>query len=148
MKYRILACALLLVGLSLTARSQVDSRRDGSWWSTMSVESRNTYVVGMFDGTDVGRNFATWGIMEKYGNHDPAIGKAIASYDGLETKYFTNVTSAQVSDGLTEFYKDYRNRSILVPDAIWPVLKEIAGDPQTEIDSLVRNLRKNARSPQ
>lgn len=145
---RFLVCVLLFTGLSLSARSQVDARRDGNWWSTMSTESKNMYVVGVFDGMDFGRDFAIWGTIKKYGNADPAVGKAVASYDGLETKYLTSVSSLQVSDGLTEFYKDYRNRSILVSGAIWPVMKEIAGDPQSDIDSLVRNLRKNAQSPQ
>lgn len=96
----------------------------------------------------IGRNFAVWGTMKKSGTADPAVGKALASYGDLEAKYFTNVTSLQISDGLTDFYKDYRNRSILVSDAIWPVVKEIAGDPQSDIDSLVLNLRKNARTSQ
>ena len=148
MKRRSFVCALFFLGFSVAAWSQVDASRDGNWWNTLSAESKDIYVVGVFDGMVVGRNFAMWGTLEKYGTADPAIGKVMASYNGLETKYLTNVTSLQLSDGLTEFYKDYQNRSILVSDAVWPVVKEIAGDQQGEIDSLVRNLRKNAQSSQ
>jgi hypothetical protein len=146
MSCRTLVCALLLIGLSPPARPQTDTQRDGNWWTTISAETKNMYVVGMFDGMHLGGEFAYWGTLEKYGIKDPAVGKAMDSYDGLNKKYFSNVTSLQVSDGLTEFYKDYRNRSISVSDALWPVVKEIAGDPQAEIDSLVRNLRKNTHS--
>jgi hypothetical protein len=37
-----------------------------------------------------------------------------------------------------------RNRSILISDAVWPVLGSIAGDPKVQIDDLSENLRKNA----
>ena len=69
---------------------------------------------------------------------------AIQSFDHYNGSYFKTPTNNQVSEGLDVFYKDYRNRAILTPDAVWVVLNNIAGTPQSQIDSLTENLRKNA----
>jgi hypothetical protein len=53
--------------------------------------------------------------------------------------------AGQVSDGLDAFYKDYRNRSIRVVDAMWVVANSIAGTPQKEIDAMTENFRKYAQ---
>jgi len=59
-------------------------------------------------------------------------------------RYLKNPTTDQVVDGLTEFYEDFRNRSIRVNEAIWVVLRQIAGDPSDQIKQLIANLRKSA----
>ncbi|MGH9822017.1 MAG: hypothetical protein ACREDR_01990 [Blastocatellia bacterium] len=56
----------------------------------------------------------------------------------------SEVTAGQVREGLDRFYKDYRNRRILVQNAIWLVLNSIAGKPQADWDKMVENYRKNA----
>jgi hypothetical protein len=47
-------------------------------------------------------------------------------------------------DGLNSFYKDYRNRRIKVPDAVWLVANSIAGKPQNEMDKMIENWRQSA----
>jgi hypothetical protein len=90
---------------------------------------------------ELGKSFSIWkGAHEK----GPCLSKAVDSYDEYVSHYLTNVTSGQLTDGLDEFYKDYRNRSITVPKAVWPVLKSIAGDRKDQIEELTVNLRKDA----
>lgn len=40
--------------------------------------------------------------------------------------------------------KDYRNRSIIVHDAVWIVVNSIAGMPQDKLDKMIESWRKNA----
>lgn len=47
-------------------------------------------------------------------------------------------------DGLDSFYKDYRNRTIKVHDAVWLVVNEIAGTPQQTMGKLIESYRQNA----
>ena len=50
----------------------------------------------------------------------------------------------QLVDGLDSFYKDYRNRTIKVHDAVWLVVNEIAGTPQQTMGKLIESYRQNA----
>jgi hypothetical protein len=106
------------------------------------------YVTGVFDGMELGRNFTSWGIYNLKEKGSPCLSQAISSYSDYSEKFFASVTSSQIADGLDVFYKDYRNRSIKVHDAIWVVVNSIAGTPQDKIDKLTENLRKNAASHQ
>jgi len=50
-----------------------------------------------------------------------------------------------VVDGLDNFYGDYRNRKILVQDAVWLVLNNVAGTPNVE--QMIQNWRRSASKP-
>src|SRR5690348_13566261 len=136
---------LLLISLPMYLYGQVVSRRDGNWWIDQSRPTKLTYMLGFFDGMDLGGDFSYWDLGDKNGGgNDPCISKAANSYYANRKKYLAHITNDQLSDGLDEFYKDYRNRRILVHGAVWLVVNGIAGTPQKELDKMIESWRRNA----
>ena len=104
------------------------------------------YVIGFFDGMHLGRDFSYWGQPTKAdGSVDgQAAAKVLNAFSDMLTQYMTNVANDQIADGLTKFYEDYRNRSIEIHDAVWIVLRSVAGTPQAQIDQITESYRKSA----
>jgi hypothetical protein len=122
-----------------------NERRDGNWWKDLAPSEKLNYMVGFFDGMPLGHDFSYWGMTKDSGDKPNACGAtAVGSFNNMMSKYFTNVTNTQIVDGLDIFYKDYRNRSIKVHDAVWLVVNSISGKPQNELDKMIENWRKNA----
>ena len=143
MKHALVIFALLLA-LPICVYGQHD-RRDGNWWKDKTQNEKLDYMVGFFDGMELGHQFSYWGMLKDSGNKEaPCISDMNKSYGDYGTKYFTNVTNYQLVDGLDSFYKDYRNRSIKVHDAVWLVVNSIAGTPQKELDKMIENWRRTA----
>jgi hypothetical protein len=136
--------ALLVCSLNLHAS---DSRfdRDGNWWRTLEVSEKNFYMIGFFDGMQLGNRFSYWNLTHTK-DKDAASADARESFETYSDKYAKNPTNEQIADGLNTFYADYRNRSILIYDAVWVVLNSIAGTPQEKLDKLIENSRKTAAS--
>lgn len=138
-RYIVLA---LLLAVSLCPNAGADdARRDGNWWRTETASFKWAYLGGFFDGMDLGKQFSYWGLKD-----DPqksCAGKVLDSFSDYKKKYFSNVTNIQLADGLDAFYEDYRNRRILVSDAVWLVVNSIAGTPQKDLDRMIENWRKN-----
>jgi hypothetical protein len=122
-----------------------DARRDGNWWREQSRLTQNNYVVGFFDGMPLGSSFSWWGMPKKDGNINPAAEVAVESFNMYFEKYFSNLTNGQVADGVTAFYEDFRNRKILMKDAVWIVVNMIAGKSEDEIKTMTESFRKNAK---
>lgn len=136
---------LMLLSLSPSYVHAQNDRRDGNWWKDLTRSGKLDYMVGFFDGMDLGRDFSYWGMTKDLGDKPPACaGTAVASFGDMMSKYFTNPTNEQIADGLDTFYKDYRNRSVKVHDAVWLVVNSIAGTPQNELDKMIESWRKNA----
>lgn len=119
------------------------SRRDGNWWLAQNRSTHAEYVIGFFDGMDLGHNFSFWALI-KDKEMNVCIGKIMESYAEFDSKYFKNITNGQVVDGLNSFYADFRNRSIRVADAVWLVVNAIAGTPQEELDTMIEKWRRIA----
>lgn len=133
---------IVLVFILASSVMAEDSRRDGNWWLDQSRLMKVAYMVGFFDGMDLGHKFSYW----KYVNSDLLVGeKALNSYNEYTDKYFKNVSNLQLVDGLDTFFKDYRNRRIMVYDAVWLVVNGIAGTPQAELDKMIESWRQIAR---
>lgn len=102
-------------------------------------------MVGFFDGMELGGYFSYWGMTkDSNGKVSSCSTEAARSFEDMDTKYFRGVTNSQIADGLDAFYKDYRNRSIKVHDAVWLVVNSIAGKPQRDLDEMIESWRKNA----
>jgi hypothetical protein len=144
MKCAILFAMLLAAGLLSPAPAQ-DTRRDGNWWRNQTRLEQTTYVIGFFDGMELGHSFSYWGLPLKDGKRDPVSVTILNSYSTMIEKYLKDVTSTQVSDGLTKLYEDYRNRTILIQDAVWLVANAIAGESDKEMQIMIENFRKSAR---
>jgi hypothetical protein len=130
--------ALLFV-LSIHVCAQ-NTRRDGNWWLEQSELSRTAYVTGFFDGTHLGGQFSFW----NFTDDKACLSKATESFTFYSEKFLKDVTNGQLADGLDVFYKDYRNRKILIHNAVWLTLNAIAGTPQADLDKMVENFRKHA----
>jgi hypothetical protein len=136
---------LVLLSLLPVCVHAQNNRRDGNWWKDVSPSGKLDYMVGFFDGMRLGHNFSLWGTLKDSGGKaTPCLSGTVKSYQDHEAKYLSNVTNDQIVDGLDIFYKDYRNRSIQVHDAVWLVLSSIAGSPQNELDKMIESWRKNA----
>jgi hypothetical protein len=120
-----------------------DNRRDGNWWRDQDRLTRSVYIIGFFDGMDLGKNFSYWKFANKK-EMNSCMGKVAESYNEYSAKYFKNVTNMQLVDGLDSFYADFRNRSIQVADTVWLVVNSIAGTPQEKLDLMIENWRRNA----
>jgi hypothetical protein len=131
---------LLLVGFSIHADSR---RRDRNWWLAQSPNSQSLHMIGVLDGTDLGNRLSYEALLEKKGEDGGhAIRTLSDAYDGVWTRYIGHVTSGRICDGLTEFYKDYRNRHINIPNAVWMVLNMISGKSADEMRSMIEHFRK------
>jgi hypothetical protein len=141
---QLLIVLILLPLLPVCAHAQ-SHRRDGNWWKDLTPSGKLNYMVGFFDGTELGNSFSYWGMAKDSGGKTTTcLSEAVKSYQDYGAKYLTNVTNDQIVDGLDAFYKDYRNRSIRVHDAVWLVANSIAGTPQNELDKMIESWRKNA----
>lgn len=135
-------CLIALLVLSTASFAQDKNRRDGNWWLSLEQVDKTNYMVGFFDGAELGRNFSYCGFSGTAKAN--CLGYTMKSFNDYEEKYFSNVTNGQVADGLDAFYKDYKNRSIKVSNAVWLVLSSIAGTPQKELDKKIENVRAHA----
>jgi hypothetical protein len=136
---RLILVVILMLPCSVLA--QESTRRDGSWWLQQTTTDQINCFIGFLDGMDLGSYFSYWGISKKSPN---ASAEAVSSYNDYVQKYLNHVSVGQIVDGMNDFYNDYRNRSILIPDAAWLVLNNIAGTPKDQIDKMTENWRQAA----
>jgi hypothetical protein len=143
-KFILLTLALCFPMLTPTAPQDANAqRRDGNWWMTQSEVVKLNYVVGFFDGMQLGRDFSYWGIIDENKN-DPAVSQVGSSFSKYTKKYMSNVTSSQLVDGLDKFYGDYRNRRIRVEAGVWLVVNGIAGTPEGDIQKMIDSWRASS----
>ena len=119
-----------------------EPRRDGNWWTDQSQCMKTAYVVGFFDGMELGNKFSYWGLTADQGETCNYF--IVKSFNDHYSKFFSDITSGQLADGLDNFYSDYRNRRIKVADAIWLVTNSIVGTPHEELDKMIESWRRNS----
>ncbi|MBP64067.1 MAG: hypothetical protein CMJ62_21310 [Planctomycetaceae bacterium] len=124
-------------------------QRNGNFWRALAEDRKLYFLAGILDGSQLGRDLTSMGC---YGSklHENPDGLACSlevqsNFIVAADKYMQNVSTEQIRDGLDEFYADYRNRGIHARDAVFIVLRQIAGDPN--IDTLIINNRIRASSP-
>lgn len=143
MKRRIKAILVIIFITYSSLSYSNDEPRNGNYWREMDYSSRLDYVVGFFDGIHLGYEFSYWGLNSENGpDCNVEVYNSFSRYCGF---FLKNVTNDQIVDGLNEFYQDYRNRSIRVPDAIWIVLNMIAGVDNSALEEMIKNFRRNAK---
>lgn len=134
---------ILFLSIILVEVHAQNSRRDGNWWMSKDARYKNIFVLGFFDGMELGNKFSYWPQI-KDSTSDSCIEKTFESFHQYYSKYLDQVLNTQVSLGLDSLYSDFRNRRILINDGIWLVLNEISGLSKKEMDDLVINYRKSA----
>ena len=143
MKLTRISLALILLMTSTLSWGET-TRRDGNWWLAGNKPSNLSYVVGFYDGMDLGNRFSCrkYNIDTKKGSD--CVDLAGVSYQEYVKKYFRNVTNNQLAERLDSFYADYKNRRILVINAVWLVVNGIAGTPKEELNKMIEYWRKSA----
>ncbi len=116
-----------------------DERRDGDWWKRQEKSFKYDYAIGAFDGMETGHRLTIKGLPKSKCGLE-----AIYSYMTSRDAFFNETTNGLIVDGLNEFYKDYRNRRILVQEGFWLVVNEISGTPRAQMDKMIETARKNA----
>jgi len=92
--------------LPVSASNEGNTVRDGNWWVEQSEAPKLYYVVGFYDGMELGHEFSYWGLPKG----SATVSEVVTSYDNYGVKYLSGVTNAQLIQGLDVFYEDYRNR--------------------------------------
>lgn len=127
-----------------TAGQADDKRRDGNWWRSQDYVNQLRYVVGFFDGMELGNRFSYWEFSDDQKKMNECMFSIGNSYSNYKKTYFSNVTNDQIVDGLNQLYTDYKNRRILVHNAIWLVVNGISGKSKDQMETMIENFRKNA----
>ena len=136
------ACTLGILASTHTFADDAPDR-DGNWWRTLDKTTKNAYMTGFFDGINLGHDFSYWDWASDTKQYS-CFALTQRSFNNYASRYLSKVTSGQVADGLDDFYKDFRNRSIEIPHAAWIVLNEIAGTPKPQLDEMIGNWRRGA----
>ncbi|WP_455231008.1 hypothetical protein [Geopseudomonas aromaticivorans] len=143
MKQQKIPVFLAALFLLIEAASASD-RRDGNWWLQLDEVSKIFYVVGLIDGSELGKKLSTYGCFddqEDFSSKEAeCLSPILSSYNKHVERFIAGKPNKQFLDGLNSFYADYRNRNILTHDAILVVFRSIIGDPGVE--TLTNNLRK------
>jgi hypothetical protein len=121
-----------------------DNRRDGNWWLRQEKYVKTIYAIGFSDGMDLGNRFSYWKYLNGTKAQQGCAVQAVDSYREYSQKYFGNVTAGQLSDGLDSFYADYKNRRILVSNAVWLVANGIVGTPEEKLNKMIESWRQNS----
>ena len=141
MRTRFVLAALLVICCA-GVRAE-DGARDGNWWNRQTAGFRLFYVLGFIDGMALGHAFSVPDAPASAGAgrvHDPVVA-AQRTYKERSERYFSNITAGQIADSLDDFYRDARNRSVLLADAFDIVLRSLKGE---DVDKLVQARRSSA----
>ena len=122
-----------------------DNRRDGNWWIGQENITKVVYLVGSIDGIELGHRFSCWNVLFNETKADQSCyAKVTDSFTECSQKYLSNVKVSQVRDGLDSFYADYKNRRIPLYNAVWVVVRGIAGTPEEELNIEIEFCRQDA----
>jgi hypothetical protein len=139
---RIAVALFCLLATAPFSRNQEFDRRDGDWWRSVDRVNKAFYLAGLVDGTELASRLS--GNAPNDQGVKDASARTATPFAENRAKYLGHVTNIQLTDGLDAFYADARNRRILVSDAAWVVLNQLAGTPEAETQALIETSRKNA----
>lgn len=142
---KLLLLLLLFLIIHPAALAQTSPRRDGNAWRDLQDDWKTFMITGLFEGIKLGHNFSIWQAMSEAepGKPNAVIASITQSYDKHHA-FLNNITVGQMVAGLDDFYSDYKNRSIMIRDAVWIVANIIHGTPKDKVDRLIENLRKTS----
>ena len=150
-------CVPLLFVTTLTVMGQSASdARNGYWWQSCPEGIKVGYVIGYGDGSEA--SSTEWKLysnieQKMYDNTNRASDKKMSQFaSGLsdiagKLGDFSGIRFGQYTSGLDAFYKDFRNMSIHVEDAMPYVRDQIKGVDKKELETELDMLRKVSTSP-
>ena len=120
-----------------------DERHDGNWWQTTSYQFRTRLRTRIHGGQAA--DGAGHGQHRRAGGHRLRCGAISRGASRGDVSLQEGVLNTQLVDGLNEFYRDYRNQRVLLPDAIEAVQLQIRRASSTvAAERYVQWLRQNA----
>ncbi len=131
-----LFAAAFALGAPTAVRAQ--ERHDGHLWSALSRELQVSYMQGLIDGSVLGAQMAKEGVPQNSSCRD----EIMDGYKKTFQKFLAEVSPAQIADGVDAVFKDYRNRSLLITDAVYVSLRAIGGMPPEDVEKLLQAVRK------
>lgn len=116
-------------------------RGDGNWWLAQSKTTKDSHIVGVTDGLRLQEALVLRSHIDR--EDDPAaIRRKQAESMEAPRRLLKGLNSNQVRDGLDAFYADFRNRQILLPDAMQIVIYQINAEPSVLVETLLDSMRK------
>ena len=107
---------VLAIAIAVSA-SAATGKAPGTWWKEKSEISRESYVNGYKAGA------------RHQAGHDTPLSKFGAK---------------ELTDGLNNFYSDFRNRNISFNEAVFYVADQLAGVPDEKLNAEILKLRAAA----
>ena len=132
-----------------TATAQ-HTKHDGNWWNDSSEGFRLGFVTGYLVSMNTVGDAAIFRCMSAKGitSQTPpkvltdALDACAQSPEAKPYQAYTGFTVGQWKDGIDEFYKDFRNRSLDVQLAIRWVNEQLHGTPAKELEDMVTEWRR------
>jgi hypothetical protein len=134
--------ALLGVSLAagLSAAQEYRSMTGYAFWSKADSNLKFAYLIGYFDAEQMYRLALDKGARSLCAD----AGRGWIEDFERKIPMPNNITVKQTSEGIDEFYKDWRNQSAHLYFAQNIVRLQIAGRPQAEIEEATRKAREAA----
>ena len=169
---RLIVILIVLVPLLSVAQEKTDvSKYDGNSWRSMDYSTRLAFISGFMLGSwsvNSGCQMSENLFMKEGSGYTEAKGLKVLTDYWTPKKQYTKeevglllegrmrmfnsyldkygiigITNDQIVDGLNKFYEDFRNRGILLTQAIYVVKKQIKGASPEEIDAVCEYLRSD-----
>jgi len=124
--------------VSLNAAQEYRSATGYAFWSKADGNLKFAYLIGYFDAEQIYRLALDKGAKPLCAD----AGKAwIEDFDRKIVPPSSSTTVKQTSEGIDEFYKDWKNQGVHLYFAQNIVRLQIAGKPQAEIEDAIRKAR-------
>lgn len=154
---RCLLVALILAILPVQQAIADSGRLDGEWWNSMTRGDRLLYIIGFADGRHY--EFQNWDLVTLV-VYPLDTGKELSKEQKkLVATYLAQVkakaarmmdgdlkgaTTTQLVDGLDALYADFRNRRILVKNALAIAFRSIGGSTDEDVQKMLEAMRQGA----
>jgi hypothetical protein len=134
-KYVMLFCGLFLFASICFAEERDLGKQNGYDWEGFNLWQKAGYASGFINGTAKAYGELYWYVhTSKFQLKDNPI-----KIEELIPVW--KVTIGQIVEGVDAFYNDYKNKQILIQDAIYVVCKEVKGESQEKIEREKQILR-------
>jgi hypothetical protein len=144
---------LLAVGLGVgVSHGQQAQVHDGYWWSGSTEDFRVGFATGYLMAMNSVADVNTIKCVSQQNGSKTQDGKALrivveACEETSDVKPFSQFGGFRVgqwSDGIDEFYKDFRNRGLRIDLAMKYVKDQLHGVPANELEDEVTDWRRSA----
>ena len=144
MKVCVLLFFSFLTFAGTVASDEHSTDHNGEWWLAQSPRDKLSFLAGYITAkTDSNISVERF----KKSGHDFDKESLRMMELQLESSDFYQLSMGQLSDGLDQVYKDYRNKMVDFNGAVSYVKHQIRGRPQEQLDRELMLIRCEATSP-